>query len=485
MVEYLAPNTNKPLHIGHLRNGVIGTSVANLLRVSGANVVRANNINDRGIHITQSMFAYKMWSHGETPTTAGEKGDHFVGRYYVMFHQEVAKQYLEWLTAKGISPDQLADKDKKKMRKEFERQCPLIQRAYEMLSRWEAEDPETVSQWKQMNNWVYEGFEQTNARIGFNFERVYYESRTYKLGKDIVLKQADEGFGQKVADGSIAIDLSDVKLGKDPVTLLRADGTSVYITQDIGLAVTRFNEIPQLSGVTYVVAREQEFHFKCLFEILRRYGYPWYGQLFHLSYGMVNLASGKMKSREGTVVDADDLMNDLHGIVAEIIKRNEPEATQQEIGRRAEAVALGALKYMLASTSPNNDILFKPEESVKFEGNTGPYLQYACVRIAAIEAKARDLPLQNSEEVADPEFELIKELNLYPKAVQEAADAYDPSIVASYLYDLAKRFSVFYTECQVVYDGKVNASRLAICKTTKQVLSNGLELLGIPVPDRM
>jgi arginyl-tRNA synthetase len=461
--------------------------VANLLRASGANVLRANNINDRGIHIVQSMLSYLTWGNGESPSDTGEKGDHFVGRYYVMFHKEADRLYSEWLSQRGLTKDSVPEDRKKDIKKEFDRQCPFVQHSYEMLSRWEAGDPEVLSLWRKMNEWVYAGFDQTNGRLGFWFEKVYYESNTYKLGKEIIFEQLAMGVGQRAEDGSLAIDLKNPKLSKRPITLLRADGTSVYITQDVGLAVTRFQEIAGLSGVVYVVAREQEFHFKCLFEILRQYGYPWHSRLFHLSYGMVNLPSGKMKSREGTVVDADDLVDQLHSVATSIIRKNEPDAAAADVERRAEAVALGALKYMLASTSPHNDIMFDVEKSVSFEGNTGPYLQYACVRISAIEEKAGGVPVyqDSGRAISDLEFEVVKMICFYPEAVQNAAATYDPSVLASYLYETAKSFSGFYADCPVVHDGRADAFRLAICKTTKQVLSNGLDLLGIPIPDRM
>ena len=489
MVEYLAPNTNKPLHIGHMRNGIIGTTVANLLEASGANVVRANNINDRGIHIVQSMLAYLNWGNGETPESTGEKGDHFVGRYYVMFHQHVTSLFNEWLNEGCfLSADGIGEQEKEDRRKLFDKQCPIVQQSYKMLSQWEAGDPEVISLWAKMNGWVYQGFDQTNSRLGFKFEKVYYESNTYKLGKDIISKQLSQGIGQKAEDGSVVIDLTDVGLGKNPISLIRQDGTSLYITQDLGLAATRFAEIHDLNSTIYVVAREQEFHFKVLFEILKRYGYSWCSDLYHLSYGMVNLPSGKMKSREGTVVDADELVDQLNSLACDVIKANKPDIPPEEIKARAEAIALGALKYMLASVSPNKDILFDPQKSVSFEGNTGPYLQYACVRIAAIEEKALKLPRRentDNREISDEAFEVVKKLWFYPDVVQRAADSYDPSVLASGIYDIAKSFSAFYAGCPVVHDNCVDAFRLALCQATRQVLSNGLKLLGIPTPDRM
>lgn len=487
MVEYLAPNTNKPLHIGHLRNGTIGTTVANLIEASGARVIRANNINDRGIHIVQSMIAYKLWGNGETPTSTKEKGDHFVGRYYVKFHQEVARLFKEWLAEKSISLNGVDAHEKEKIKEEFQKQCPLVQRSYEMLNQWEAGDSEIVVLWKTMNQWVYEGFDTTNNRMGFAFEKVYYESDTYKLGRKIILNQLGAGIGQRAEDNSVVIDLSDAKLGNRPISLIRKDGTSLYITQDIGLAVTRFTEISNLNNIIYVVGKEQEFHFKCLFEILKRYGYPWHSQLHHLSYGMVNLPHGRMKSREGTVVDADELVDQLRDLVAEIIRKSEPKTPAEKISRRAEAVAVGALKYMLVSASPHRDIMFDPQKSVSLEGKTGPYIQYACVRIFAIKEKAFAIStrIDNAGIISDIEFDLVKVLGLYPEAVRRAAINYDPALLADMLYDIARVFSSFYVVCPVVHDDAVNQFRLDLCEATEQVLKNGLQLLGIPIPDKM
>ena len=483
MVEYLSPNTNKPLHMGHMRNGVIGTTIARLLQANGARVIAANNINDRGIHIAKSMMAYRLWGNGETPDSTGEKGDHFVGRFYVMYSQEEARLKKEWLTAKGIPLD---GTNREEAERQFEKECTLVQQCYKMLNQWEAHEPSVIELWRKMNQWVYDGFEQTNRRLGFFFDTVYYESNTYKLGKQIVLEKFDQGIGQKSKKG-IEIDLTDVKLGQKPILLLRADGTSVYMTQDIGLAPTRFAEI-DFDKVIYVVGSEQDFHFKCLFEIFKRYGFSWQSRLYHLSYGMVILPSGKMKSREGTVVDADDLIDQLRSFACDVIKENKTDISVDELGERAETIALGALKYMLASASPSNDILFDPQKSVSFEGNTGPYLQYACVRITAIEEKALNFTNRKNADdlqISDKEFEIVKKLSLYPDAVRRGADSYDTSVLTNCLYDIARSFSAFYAECPVVRDNCVNAFRLNLCQATRQVLSNGLQLLGIPIPDRM
>lgn len=485
MVEYLSPNTNKPLHMGHMRNGVIGTAIARLLGANGAKVIAANNINDRGIHIAKSMMAYKLWGNGETPESTGEKGDHFVGRFYVMYSQEENRLKKEWLVAKGIL-DSTSKEEKEEAERQFEKECPLVQKCYQMLNQWEAQEPSVLDLWRKMNQWVYDGFEQTNRRLGFFFDTVYYESNTYKLGKQIVLEKFAQGIGQKSEKG-IEIDLTNVKLGQKPILLLRADGTSVYMTQDIGLAPTRFAET-YFDKVIYVVGSEQNFHFKCLFEIFKRYGFPWQPNLYHLSYGMVILPSGKMKSREGTVVDADDLVDQLRSFACDVVKENEPDLSASGLKERAEKIALGALKYMLASASPGNEILFDPQKSISFEGNTGPYLQYACVRIAAIEEKALKFAIRDNTDnfqISEKEFEVVKKLSLYSDAVRRAAETYDTSALTSCLYDIAKSFSAFYAECPVVYDNCVDAFRLSLCQATRQVLSNGLQLLGIPIPDRM
>lgn len=486
LVEFLSPNTNKPLHIGHLRNGILGTAVANLLSANGATVIRANNINDRGIHIVQSMLAYQLWGEGETPESAGEKGDHFVGRYYVLFHKAVATEFEGWLKDRGIDDASLSSDEKDKLKEEFKKTCALILKTQEMLSQWEKGSAEIVLLWQKMNQWVYDGFDETNSRIGFFFDKVYHESETYKLGRSMIHSQLAKGICQQAKDESVVIDLTGAGLGDKPISLLRRDGTSLYITQDIGLAETRFQQIDGLTGCVYVVAREQEFHFRVLFEILRLFGYEWWKNLYHLSYGMINLPSGKMKSREGTVVDADDLMDQLRDVVADIIIKGDQGVSIADVKRRAEQIAQGALKYMLMSMSPKKDIMFDPQKSVNFTGNTGPYLQYACVRINAIAEKSAGLPTDAlSREINNKEFELIKLIGLFPELVQQAAIGYDPSVLAGGLHEIAKAFSAFYAECPVVYNNRVDEFRLELCCATRQVLSNGLALLGIAVPDKM
>lgn len=483
MVEYLSPNTNKPLHLGHMRNGVVGTTIARILQSCGAKVVTANNINDRGIHIAKSMLAYSLWGDGDTPESSGKKGDHFVGQYYVMYCQQEDRLRNKWFAQHGI--DEQTDKDdRKKAEKQFQQECYLVRRCYQLLADWEDRKPEVMALWQKMNQWCYDGFALTNRRLGFFFDTIYYESQTYQLGKDIVARQLESGIAQRGENG-VDIDLTDVKLGSKPVLLLRADGTSVYMTQDIGLAQTRFSET-DFDGIIYVVGSEQEFHFKCLFEILGRFGFKWAPRLYHLSYGMVELPHGKMKSREGTIVDADELVDNLKDVAFRLILQHRPDEDEIDAGLTAEQIAIGALKYMLASTPAKNTILFDPEKAVSFEGETGPYLQYACVRIAAIEKKAKGFSVGEAEEsISDEENNLVLKLSLYPDAVRRSAEEYDTSILTDALYGIAKAFSSFYASCPVIYDGCVEARRLVICQATRQVLSNGLSLLGISIPNRM
>ena len=485
MVEYLSPNTNKPLHLGHLRNGVIGTITARLLEACGATVLKANNINDRGIHIIKSMLTYLKFGNGETPESTGEKGDHFVGRYYVKFEAELRRLKALWLEQKGIVWDKLTEEDQEKNKELFERDCPLMVEAREMLRRWELGDPEVLPLWKQMNQWVLSGFDQSNARLGFTFDRVYYESQTYLLGREIVLDRLEKGVGERRADGAVVIDLTDAKLDKK--LLLRADGTSVYMTQDVGLAVTRFEQEGRLDSIIYVVATEQDHHFRVLFELLKRYGYDWASSLYHLSYGMVNLPSGRMKSREGTVVDADNLLDELEQSARQKLQRVGSEIGEEEARRSASIIAIGALNYYLATVTPRFDMLFDPEKSIEFEGDTGPYIQYSCVRIASILKKAEGLPVKKDSDalMSDEAFQLVKALAEFPGAVAKAAEQYNPALITSALYGVAKSFSSFYRSQHVITEGTVDSELLELCKATQVVLANGLKLLGIGIPERM
>lgn len=485
MVEYLSPNTNKPLHLGHLRNGVIGTTAARLLEACGATVFKANNINDRGIHIIKSMLAYQKFGNGETPESTREKGDHFVGRYYVRFETEIRRLKALWLGGKSIVLDKLSEEVQEQTNKLFEKECTMMVEAREMLRLWEAGDPNLLQLWKRMNQWVLTGFDQSNARLGFTFDRVYYESETYLLGKRIVLEQLEKGIGERRLDQAVVVDLSDAKLGTK--LLLRADGTSVYMTQDVGLAVTRFEQEGRLDGIIYVVATEQEHHFKVLFELLKRYGYDWASSLYHLSYGMVNLPSGRMKSREGTVVDADNLLDELEKLAMEKLLRVNSGIDVDEAKRSVASIAIGALNYYLAKVTPRFDMLFDPSSSIEFEGDTGPYIQYACVRAGSIMSKANGL-----EEVwdldaftSDEAFTLIKTLMEFPNVVKLAAQQYNSALLTGALYEMAKAFSSFYMSDNVISGGKVNHERLELCKATRTALENGLKLLGIGIPERM
>ncbi|MES2087528.1 MAG: arginine--tRNA ligase [Patescibacteria group bacterium] len=485
MVEYLSPNTNKPLHLGHLRNGVIGTTAARLLEACGATVLKANNINDRGIHIIKSMLTYQKFGNGETPESTGEKGDHFVGRYYVRFETELRRLKAEWLKERGLTWDVLSEEEQEKISELFEKECPLMVEAREMLRLWESGDPAVLPLWRRMNQWVLSGFDQSNARLGYAFDRVYYESETYLLGRRIVLEQLERGIGERRPDQAVVVDLSNSKLGTK--LLLRADGTSVYMTQDVGLAVTRFEQEGRLDGIIYVVATEQEHHFKVLFELLKRYGYDWASSLYHLSYGMVNLPSGRMKSREGTVVDADNLLDELERSAAQKLGRDGSEATSKEVQRSSSIIAIGALNYYLAAVTPRADMLFDPSSSIEFEGDTGPYIQYSCVRISSIINKAGGLPVvQYPDALTDDDaFALVKALIEFPNAVKQAAQQFNPTILTAALYKTAKTFSSFYRNRHVLHDGTVNQDRLELCQATKVVLTNGLKLLGVGIPERM
>lgn len=486
MVEYLSPNTNKPLHLGHLRNGVIGTTAARLLEACGAKVLKANNINDRGIHIVKSMLAYERFGNGETPESSGEKGDHFVGRYYVRFETELRRLRAEWFRENGIDRDALPEEEREKADGRFESECSLMNEAREMLRRWESGDQEILPLWRRMNQWVLSGFDQTNARLGYLFDRVYYESRTYLLGRDIVREGLSRGVGERRSDQAIVVNLDDAGLGTK--LLLRSDGTSVYMTQDLGLAVTRFKEEGKLDGIIYVVATEQERHFKVLFELLKRYGYEWASSLYHLSYGMVNLPSGRMKSREGTVVDADNLLDGLESAAWQKLCRA-GGLSGEEAQRSAAIIAIGALNYYLAAVTPRFDMLFDPNSSIEFEGNTGPYIQYSCVRIASIVNKVERttaiLTRDPGDLTDDPAFPLVKALAEFPAAVRRAAQQFNPAVLTGALYETARAFSSFYRDRQVLRDGMMHEQRLELCKATRTVLQNGLRLLGIGVPDRM
>jgi len=476
MVEYSSPNTNKPLHLGHVRNNLLGFAVAEIIKASGKKVYKTQIINDRGIHICKSMLAWKLFGNGETPASTGLKGDKLVGNYYVKFDQEYKKQIAQFVE-KGISED------------EAKKTAPILLEAQEMLRKWENEDEETVSLWKKMNQWVYKGFEVTYKNLGVDFDALYYESDTYLLGKDVVAQGIEKGIFYKKEDGSVWCDLTDE--GLDEKIVLRSDGTAVYITQDIGTAIQRVNDLKDVGGMVYTVGNEQDYHFQVLFLILKKLGFDWAKNLFHLSYGMVDLPSGKMKSREGTVVDADDLMDEM----TETAKNISEELgkldgySEEEKNELHKIIGLGALKYFILKVDPKKRILFDPESSVDFQGNTGPFIQYTYARIQSIIRKATfDYSLEINElELHEKEREIIKLMSLFPETIQQAADNYSPAIIANYTYDLVKEFNSFYQNVSIL--GEENHQkkiiRVQISKKVANIIKQAFSLLGIQVPERM
>ncbi len=475
MVEYSSPNTNKPLHLGHVRNVLLGYSVSEIIKASGKKVYKTQIINDRGIHICKSMLAWDRFGNGETPSSAGLKGDKLVGNYYVRFDQEYKKQIAE-LVAEGSSED------------EAKKQAPLILEAQDMLRKWESGDKETVALWKKMNQWVYDGFEVTYKNIGVDFDSYYYESDTYLLGKDNIIEGLQNGVFFKKEDGSVWCDLTDE--GLDEKIVLRSDGTAVYMTQDIGTAIQRIKDNPDIGGMIYTVGNEQDYHFKVLFLILKKLGYSWADNLYHLSYGMVDLPSGKMKSREGTVVDADDLMDEMvntsKGISEELGKlEGYTEAQKQDV---YSTIGLGALKYFILKVDPKKRILFDPKESVDFQGNTGPFIQYTYARIQAILRKA-DFNLNKNVDVIlqDKEKELLKQIELYPEIIQNAATNQSPALIANYTYDLVKAYNSFFQNVSIfgadTEDEKI--FRVQLSKLVGSIIKSSFGLLGIKVPERM
>ncbi len=480
MVEYSSPNTNKPLHLGHLRNNFLGYSVAEILKANGYEVIKANLVNDRGIHICKSMVAYQHFGNSETPESSGLKGDHLAGKYYVLFDQEYKKQIAE-LVASGQSED-----DAKKT-------APIILEAQEMLRQWEANDEEVVSLWKRMNEWVYTGFENTYERMGVDFDKFYYESDTYLLGKDIVEEGLSKGVFFKKENGSVWVDLTAE--GLDEKLVLRGDGTSVYITQDMGTADLKYKDF-KIDKSVYVVGNEQDYHFDVLYKIMRKLGRPYGDGLYHLSYGMVDLPTGKMKSREGTVVDADELMQEMvdtaesHTKELGKIEGFNPE----QAAELYEMLGLGALKYFLLKVDPKKRMLFNPKESIEFQGNTGPFIQYSHARIASILRKAsmigvdyHAVDFSKVPKLEDSEAALIFILNDFEKKIELAGQEYSPSVLAQYLFDLAKEYNRFYADLPIFLenDEAILAFRVALSDLTAKTIKKGMSLLGINVPDRM
>ena len=477
MVEYSSPNTNKPLHLGHVRNNLLGYSIAKIQEANGWNVVKTNIVNDRGIHICKSMLAWLKFGNGETPETCGKKGDHLIGDYYVRFDVEYKAQIKE-LMAQGM--------DEETAKKE----APLIKEAQAMLVKWEQNDPEVRALWQKMNEWVYAGFDETYKQMGVGFDKIYYESDTYLVGKGEVERGLAKGDFYRREDGSVWADLA--QNGLDEKLLLRADGTSVYMTQDIGTAKLRFEDYP-IDKMVYVVGNEQEYHFKVLSILLDRLGFPFGKELVHFSYGMVELPNGKMKSREGTVVDADDLMAQMIADAKEISKdkvNTLPDITEEEANEIARVVGLGALKYFILKVDPRKNMLFNPEESIDFNGNTGPFIQYTYARIQSVLRKAGDqltLSPNGLTALSPKELALIQRLVDYPAAVRQAGDEFSPAVIANYTYALACDFNSFYHDHSIINeaDADKRALRLVLAQTVAKVIKSAMALLGIEVPNRM
>ena len=476
IVEYSSPNTNKPLHLGHIRNNLLGFSMAKILEATGKRVYKTQIINDRGIHICKSMIAWQLFGKGETPESTELKGDKLVGKYYVLF-DKAYKEEIAQLIAEG------------KSKEVAEREAPIFVKAQEMLRLWEQGDAATLALWKQMNQWVYDGFEVTYRNLGVSFDRNYYESETYLLGKDIVQRGLEQGVFYRKEDGSVWIDLTAD--GLDEKLVLRSDGTSVYITQDLGTATKRIEEdFPKVEGMIYTVGNEQDYHFKVLFLILQKLGFAWAKNLYHLSDGMVELPNGKMKSREGTVVDADDLMEEMVQVAEELSQElgKLDGYTQQQKQQLYRVIGLGALKYYILKVDPKKKIAFNPQESIDFQGNTGPFIQYTYARIQSILRKAGKLPtLPTSGDLHPKERELIKQLSLFASVVQQAADTYSPALIANYVYELVKEFNSFYQNVSILgeEDPVKRSLRIHLSRKVGEVIATGFDLLGIEVPERM
>ena len=476
MVEFSSPNTNKPLHLGHIRNNLLGYSISKILEANGNKVIKTQIINDRGIHICKSMVAWKKFGNGETPFSSKIKGDQLVGKYYVVFETEYKKE-IETLVNKGKSEDYA------------KQNASLIVEAKQMLKLWESNDPDVRSLWLKMNKWVYDGFTETYKKLGVHFDSYYYESNTYLLGKKIIDKGIKSGVFFKKEDGSVWIDLTDD--GLDEKLLLRSDGTSVYMTQDLGTAYNRLEDIPDLNGTIYTVGNEQDYHFKVLFLILKKLGFNWSKSLYHLSYGMVDLPSGKMKSREGTVVDADNLICEMTNKAEDITESSGKLEfiSKEERNSLYSTIGLGALKYYILKVDPKKRILFDPEASIDFNGNTGPFIQYTYARIKTLinNVKEKTFSIDESLKIENKEKELIKHLGRYPEIIFLAGNQYSPAIIANYLYDLVKSYNTFYQNINILKTDnlKLQNFRIALSKKVAEVIKNASYLLGIEVPNRM
>ena len=486
MIEYSSPNTNKPLHLGHVRNNLLGWALAQVMEANGNRVVKTNIVNDRGIHICKSMLAWLKWGNGETPESTGMKGDHLIGKYYVAFDQHYRaerQELMDKFMAEGM--------DEETAKERAEKESPLMQEARQMLVKWEQNDPEVRALWKRMNDWVYAGFDETYKALGVGFDKIYYESQTYLEGKEKVMEGLEKGFFYRRPDGSVWADLTGE--GLDEKLLLRADGTSVYMTQDIGTAKLRFQDFP-IDKMIYVVGNEQNYHFQVLSILLDKLGFKWGKDLVHFSYGMVELPNGKMKSREGTVVDADDLIakmiEDARTMSEDKVNKLEG-ISDEEAQEIARIVGLGALKYFILKVDARKNMLFNPEESIDFNGNTGPFIQYTYARIRSILRKAADAGIVSKElpsaELSDKEIALVQQLAAFGAAVRQAGSDYNVSVIANYCYDLAKEFNGFYHDFQILKepDEQKRAIRLALCEAVAKVIKSGMGLLGIEVPERM
>ncbi|MCQ2084182.1 MAG: arginine--tRNA ligase [Bacteroidaceae bacterium] len=488
MIEYSSPNTNKPLHLGHVRNNLLGGALANIMTANGFRVVKTNIVNDRGIHICKSMLAWLKWGNGATPESTGKKGDHLIGDYYVEFDKHFRAEVKSLLPA---DYDQLDEKAQEEAKSKAEKESPLMQEAHDMLVKWEAGDSEVRALWEKMNSWVYAGFDETYRRLGVSFDKIYYESQTYLEGKSKVMEGLEKGLFFRKEDGSVWADLTEN--GLDQKLLLRSDGTSVYMTQDIGTAKLRFQDFP-IDRMIYVVGNEQNYHFQVLSILLDRLGFKWGKDLVHFSYGMVELPEGKMKSREGTVVDADDLMDEM----IETARQTSAELgkldgmSDEEVDEIMRIVGMGALKYFILKVDARKNMTFNPKESIDFNGNTGPFIQYTYARIRSIMRKADAEGLKCSEvpsmaAISEKETGLVQMLNSFPDVVSQAAVDYNPSVIANYCYDLAKEFNQFYHDFSIMHepDLTLKSMRLVLASCVGKVLRNGMGLLGIEMPERM
>jgi len=478
MIEYSSPNTNKPLHLGHIRNNLLGYSISEILKANGKKVVKTNIVNDRGIHICKSMYAWQKWGNGKTPENSGMKGDHLVGEFYVEFDKQYKIEITE-LINQGFSKE------------EAESKAPSILAARELLIKWEANDPDILNLWKMMNGWVYKGFDLTYKKLGVDFDKIYYESETYLVGKEEVLRGVRENVFYQKADNSVWADLTDD--GLDQKILLRSDGTSVYITQDIGTAKMRYNDF-NIDKMVYVVGNEQNYHFQILAVLLNKLGFQWGSDLYHFSYGMVELPSGKMKSREGTVVDADDLIDEMIQVARDMsVELGKLESlSKTEAENTFRMIAMGALKYYILKVDPRKNMMFNPTESIDFNGNTGPFIQYTYARIKSVLRKAEmnNISVNNSvklNSLSVKEKDLLKRITLFPEVVKEAGDNYSPAIIANYCYELVKEFNQFYHEYSILSepDEDMRNFRLVLSATVAEIVNKGMNLLGIEMPERM